>query len=348
VLIAGVGMFGVFLFLTYYLQGTLGYSPVRNGLAFLPMVAMLMVLAQLATNVLVPRIGPKVVVPIGLLLAAGGMVWLTRLGLGSTFPKHVLPPLLVIGAGLGLAMPTAISRATLGVQMADQGVASATTNTTQQIGGSIGTALLNTLATSAAASYVSHHLTDPMVQAKATLHSYATAYWWSAGFFALGAVVTAMLFRPHAARAVTAQPLEARADPGSNGEATGAPRATAVTTHLTGAVPSGTGHRSGGDVHGHVTGFVDGVLHGTVAGQVHGQVDGSVQGFIDATIDGVLLGTVHGRVEAVLDASVDAAGPIDATTEIAAPSNGTGGGRSNGTGGGPGGSSPPVVNSPTR
>ncbi|GAA4630843.1 hypothetical protein GCM10023196_057820 [Actinoallomurus vinaceus] len=195
VLISSAGMFGVFLFLTYYLQGTLGYSPVKNGLAFLPMVGALMVMAQLSTNWLVPKIGPKVVVPIGMLLAASGMVWLTRLGLDSGYVKHVLPPLLLMGGGIGLAMPAAMSYATLGVQASDQGVASAAVNTTQQVGGSVSTALLNTLATSAATHYAKHHPTDPLVKGNAALHSYSTAYWWSAGFFAFAALVTVLFFR---------------------------------------------------------------------------------------------------------------------------------------------------------
>jgi EmrB/QacA subfamily drug resistance transporter len=195
VLISSAGMFGVFLFLTYYLQGTLQYSPVKNGLAFLPMVGVLMVAAQLSTNTLVPKIGPKVIVPVGMLLAAGGMVWLTRLGLASGYAGDVLPPLLLMGLGLGLSMPAAMSYATLGVRMDDQGVASAAVNTTQQVGGSISTALLNTLATSAAATYAAHHLTDRLVKAHAALHSYAVAYWWSAGFFAFAAIVTGLLFR---------------------------------------------------------------------------------------------------------------------------------------------------------
>ncbi len=195
VLIASAGMFGVFLFLTYYLQGTLGYSPVRNGLAFLPLVGMLIVAAQLATNLLVPRIGPKLVVPVGLLLAALGMTWLTRLGLQSSYVPHVLLPVLMIGAGLGLSMPVAMSQATLGVRLSDQGVASATANTTQQIGGAIGIALLSTLATSAATLYVGLHPGGSLVQANAALHSYDTAYWWSAGFFAFGSLLTVLLFR---------------------------------------------------------------------------------------------------------------------------------------------------------
>jgi EmrB/QacA subfamily drug resistance transporter len=204
VLISSAGMFGVFLFLTYYLQSTLGYSPVKNGLAFLPMVGALMVMAQLSTNLLIPRIGPKIIVPLGLAIAGGGMVWLTRLGLDSSYASAVLPPLLLLGAGLGLSMPAAMSFATLGVQMSDQGVASATVNTTQQVGGSISTALLNTLATTAAAHYATSHLTDPLVRQHAALHSYSTAYWWSAGFFAFAAVVTVLLFRGRKAIEATA------------------------------------------------------------------------------------------------------------------------------------------------
>lgn len=195
ILISSAGMFGVFLFLTYYLQSTLGYSPVKNGVAFLPMVGALMVMAQLSTNWLVPRIGPKIVVPVGMLVAAGGMVWLTRLGLDSSYAAHVLPPLLLLGAGLGMSMPAAMSYATLGVAANDQGVASAALNTTQQVGGSISTALLNTLAATAATNYAKDHLSDPLVKANAALHSYEVAYWWSAGFFAVGVLITALLFR---------------------------------------------------------------------------------------------------------------------------------------------------------
>ena len=217
VFVASAGMFGVFLFLTYYLQGTLGYSPVRNGLAFLPMVGALIVTAQLATNVLVPRFGPKAVAPLGLLLAAVGMTWFTRLGLQSNYVPHVLLPLLVLGAGIGLSMPVAMSRATLGVRTSDQGVASATANTTQQIGGAISIALLNTLATSAAAHYVDLHPGDPRIQANAALHSYDTAYWWSAAFFAFGALLTVLLFRRKGA--AFGPPAATAVDPGHSGDA---------------------------------------------------------------------------------------------------------------------------------
>jgi hypothetical protein len=110
-------------------------------------------------------------------------------------------------------MPTAMSRATLGVRMSDQGVASATVNTSQQIGGAISTALLNSLANSTVAAYVAQHLSDPLVQADAALHGYRTAFWWAAGFYAAGTVVTALLFRRTGAG--TAVVTAAAASPGA-------------------------------------------------------------------------------------------------------------------------------------
>ncbi|MEE4542650.1 MFS transporter [Streptomyces sp. V4-01] len=193
--IAGVGLFGVFLFLTYYLQLSLHYTPVKTGLGFLPMIGALMVSAQLATNTLVPRFGPKPIVPLGMGLATVGMAWLTALDGSSSYAANVLPPLIVIGLGIGLAMPTAMSVATAGIDPRDAGVASAGVNTMQQVGGSIGTALLNTLAATAAATYVHSHGSTPAVLAQAQLHSYSTAYWWSAGFFAFGTVLALLMYR---------------------------------------------------------------------------------------------------------------------------------------------------------
>ncbi|WP_433136850.1 MFS transporter [Actinomadura nitritigenes] len=195
ILVASVGMFGIFLFLTYYMQTTLGYSPVRTGVAFLPMIAALVVSAQTATNLTVQHLGQRLAVPAGMLAAAAGLVWLTTLDLHSGYAAHVLPPLLIIGLGMGHVMPPAIGGATAGVSAADAGAASATVNTMQQVGGSIGTALLNTLATSAAADYLKGRVPNPATLAEARLHSFTTAFWWSAGIFALGAVGTALLFR---------------------------------------------------------------------------------------------------------------------------------------------------------
>jgi EmrB/QacA subfamily drug resistance transporter len=195
VLISGAGMFGVFLFLTYYLQLNLGFSPTKTGVAFLPMVAALMVMAQLGTTVLVPRIGPKAVVPLGFAVSVAGMAWLTGIGTDSDYLTAVLPQLIIIGLGLGLVIPAAMQLATGGVAAEDAGVASATVNAMQQVGGSIGTALLNTLAASAATDYLAgKDASSKLVQAQATIESYTTAFWWSAGFFAAGALIAFLLY----------------------------------------------------------------------------------------------------------------------------------------------------------
>lgn len=161
---------------------------------------MLVLAAQLSTNIFVPRFGPKVMVPIGMTIAASGMVYLTHLGLTANYAVDLLPPLMILGFGMGSTMPAAIQTATLGVDRHYAGVASAMVNTSQQVGGSIGTALLNTLAATAAADYLASHLPPtPQVAAEAAVHSYATAYWWGAAFFAFGAVLTAFLYRRRSA-----------------------------------------------------------------------------------------------------------------------------------------------------
>jgi len=196
VFITGAGMFGVFLFLTYYLQIMLGYSPVKTGLAFLPMVFVLMASATLATTRLLQTVGARPLVAIGMALSGAGMAWMTGIDVTTSYPTHILGPLLVIGIGIGLVMAPAMNVATLGVNADDAGVASALVNTMQQVGGSIGTALLNTLATAAATSYLAGKRPTPLVLAHAQLHSYITAFWWSAGIFAAGAIICGLLLRP--------------------------------------------------------------------------------------------------------------------------------------------------------
>jgi EmrB/QacA subfamily drug resistance transporter len=204
ILIVGAAMFGLFLFLTYYLQTILGFSPVTTGVAFLPAILMLIVFGQLSNIVLMPRIGPRPLVGVGLLIAAVGMAWLTRIGVHSSYEAAVLGPLLVTGAGLGTTVPAAINTGTFGMALADAGVASATINVGQQLGGSTGTALLNTIATSAAAAYFASHVSAAVatsaaargaLQAAAAVHGYTTGFWWTAGIFAGGAILGALLFR---------------------------------------------------------------------------------------------------------------------------------------------------------
>jgi EmrB/QacA subfamily drug resistance transporter len=204
ILVVGASMFGLFLFLTYYLQTIKGYSPVVTGVAFLPAIAMVMLFAQISNIVLMPRIGPKPLVGFGMLIAAAGMAWMTRIGVHTTYLGSVLGPLMVSGAGIGMSMPPSMNTGTFGVGPRDAGVASATLNVGQQLGGSMGTALLNTIATSAAATYVASHLTPALaaspqaragVEAAAAVHGYSTGFWWTAAFFAVGAVISGSLLR---------------------------------------------------------------------------------------------------------------------------------------------------------
>ncbi|WP_419998051.1 DHA2 family efflux MFS transporter permease subunit [Streptomyces boninensis] len=158
VALAMVGMFAMFLFLTYYMQVVKGYSALKTGVAFLPMtVAVLAGAGGLATRLL-PKVPPRVLVVPGLLLAAAGAGWASlRIEASTSYAAGVLPAELILGFGMGMVMVTSMNYATHGVAEADAGVASATVNTSQQIGGSIGTALLNTVATSATADYVGSH-----------------------------------------------------------------------------------------------------------------------------------------------------------------------------------------------
>jgi EmrB/QacA subfamily drug resistance transporter len=192
-LIAVLGMFGVFLFLTYYLQRTLGYSPVKCGLAYLPMIGAIVATSTTASTVLLPRVGPRLLVLPGMLIAAAGMVFLAQLGVHSSYAAHILPGLIPLGVGLGLISAPAMSTATLGVDPGDAGVAAATVNTAQQVGASLGTALLNTVATTATTSFVAGKAAAPAIAASAAVHGYTTAFWWAAAIYAAGAVLCGLL-----------------------------------------------------------------------------------------------------------------------------------------------------------
>jgi EmrB/QacA subfamily drug resistance transporter len=192
--LSAIGVFGIFLFLTYYFQLTLAYSPVKSGLGFLPMVAAIVLASTTSSGVLMPRTGPRPLIPAGMLLAAGGLAILAaRLGLRTSYLDWILPGLLLTGAGLGLVFGCALNTATYGTGAADAGVASALVNTNQQVGGSIGTALLNTLAASAFTSYLLTHGHSPLAQAGAAVHSYVVAFWVSAALLAGSAVVCALV-----------------------------------------------------------------------------------------------------------------------------------------------------------
>lgn len=193
VFIMGIGMFAIFLFLTYYMQLTLQYSPIMTGVAFLPMVAGMVASSTTAPSLLLPRVGPKVVISGGFLVAAAGMLWLTRIGLDTGYATHILPALVLLGLGLGGAMSVAFQGSTAGVDHEDAGVASAMVNTSQQVGGSIGTALLSTIAASAMTDYVAAHQPGPLTVAQGAIESYTTSFWWATATFVLGAIVIGVL-----------------------------------------------------------------------------------------------------------------------------------------------------------
>jgi MFS family permease len=200
-LIGTAGMFGTLLFLTYYLQQTLGYSPLVTGFAFLPMSGGLIVAANLSTVVLMPRFGPKPLVVFGMLAASGGTAWLAQLGPHTGYTTGVLGPLILAGVGLGMVIATAINTGTFGVAPQDAGVAAATVTVGQMLGGSVGTSLLNTIFASAIASYFTAHLASARFIGRQALtglalaHGYDTAFWWITGTFAGGAVIGGTLLR---------------------------------------------------------------------------------------------------------------------------------------------------------
>jgi EmrB/QacA subfamily drug resistance transporter len=200
-LIVSAGLFGIFLFLTYYLQQTLAYSPLVTGVAFLPLSAGLIIMSNLSTIALMPRFGPRPLVASGLLAAAGGAAWLAQLGPHTGYGAGVLGPMILAGVGIGMVIAPAINTGTFGVAPQDAGVASATVTVGQQLGASVGTSLLNTIFASAVTSYLAAHLAAarltgrPALTGLALSHGYDTAFWWTAGIFAGGAVVGGILLR---------------------------------------------------------------------------------------------------------------------------------------------------------
>jgi EmrB/QacA subfamily drug resistance transporter len=188
-LLTGAGLFAMFVFLSYYLQSVLHYSALKAGLAFLPFAFGIIVAAGASTG-LVPRIGPRIPMTVGLLIASGGLAWLTQIGLHTNFWIHVAPQEILMSVGLGIAFPAFSSTALIRVADRDAGVASALVNTTQQIGGSLGTALLNTLAATATASYIAAH---GIANSQAgVVHGFAVAFAVGAGLLLLGAIVSAV------------------------------------------------------------------------------------------------------------------------------------------------------------
>src|SRR5438874_2197073 len=188
--ISGMALFGTLLFLTFYLQVVKGNSPLTTGLLFLPMIGSILISSNLSSNI---GLGPRALIAAGMLLGAGGLVLLTQVTVTSSYVSDVLPGLLMLGLGLGLIFAQAIHTATAGVAREDSGVASALVNTMQQVGGSIGTSALSTIALSAPATYLIGHDAGPQTQAVAATFGYTTAFAVSAGLLGLGFILAVVL-----------------------------------------------------------------------------------------------------------------------------------------------------------
>jgi MFS family permease len=189
--------FAVFLFLTFYLQDTKGFTPLETGLAFLPLSFSVAPTVGIVSTRVLPRSGPRPLVLAGMLIAGLGMLLLTRIGVDTGYATHVLPSLVLIGVGFGMTMAPSFAVATV-VPPRDSGVASGMVNTSQQIGGSVGTALLSTLAASAATDFVTDRGPAPEVLRQAAIEGYTTGFLWAAGIFAIAALVCGSLLRPGA------------------------------------------------------------------------------------------------------------------------------------------------------
>ncbi|WP_338672224.1 MFS transporter [Streptomyces sp. SCSIO 30461] len=220
--LAVIAMFGLFLFLTYYLQVVKGYSPVKTGFAFLPMIAGMITGSTQIGARLMTRVPARLLMGPGFLLAATGMLLLTQLEIDSSYSTLILPAQLLLGLGMGTAFMPAMSLSTIGVEARDSGVASAMVNTSQQVGGAIGTALLNTIAASATTSYITSHTaaaTTPgaqkLLQLQGMVHGYSSAIWWAVGILTGAAVIALVLI--NAGRPDGGAPMGAASGDGVDG-----------------------------------------------------------------------------------------------------------------------------------
>ena len=192
--IAASGMFAVFLFLTYFMQENLGYSPLKTGFGFLPMTLMIFIVAPTIQTKVLPRVGVRPLVITGMTLGMLSMLlFFTQLEPSSTYTRGLLPGLVMIGIGMPCVFAPCFATATLGVDRFEAGVASAMVNTCQQVGGAVGTAVLSTIFANATSSYVSTHSRTPTLLGDASVHGYTTAFWFAAGLFAIGVLVAALV-----------------------------------------------------------------------------------------------------------------------------------------------------------
>jgi EmrB/QacA subfamily drug resistance transporter len=185
--------FALFLFLTYYFQGVLGYSPIMTGVAFLPMMVAIAVAATLTQGVLLQHLTMRVIIAAGLIASGAGAALLAQADAGSPYAAWVLPGLILVGTGIGSAAVVAVAAGQQGVEPRDAGTAGALTNVTQQLGSALGVALISTFVATATNHYLAHHGSNAVVDA--TVHGFTVGYWWAAGVLWAGAVICSALIR---------------------------------------------------------------------------------------------------------------------------------------------------------
>ncbi|SEP19247.1 MFS transporter [Trujillonella endophytica] len=201
-LLVGAGLFAMFLYLTLYFQRTLGYSPLEAGWAFLPFSGGVIVGAGVVSQLL-PRVGPRPLMIVGLVLAAVGMLSLTRIGVESDYVTTVLPAMLLMSFGLASVFVPAASTALVGVEERDAGIASAVLNTAQQVGGSLGLAILTTIFSSTVTGWFEDNgarvATDPAfaatAEAEASVNGFEAAFYSAAGLFVLALIFAFWLIK---------------------------------------------------------------------------------------------------------------------------------------------------------
>lgn len=186
--LGNASLFAVFLFLTYYFQDILGYSPVRTGLAFLPLPLSIGVVATITQGTLLKRFDARQIIAGGLALAAVGAGLLTQADLSSNYASWILPGLILIGGGIGLSLVPAIAMGSVTEDPRDAGSAGGMNNVSQQIGAAVGVALISSIVANATSDYFGTHSAGPNVASSAALHGFGVGYWWAAGIFAVAAV----------------------------------------------------------------------------------------------------------------------------------------------------------------
>jgi EmrB/QacA subfamily drug resistance transporter len=212
--LVGASLFSMFFFITLYMQQVLGYSPIEAGLAYLPLAVMIIVASGIASQ-LVTRIGFKPVLAAGMVLIAAALVWFSQVSVGGEFASDILGPSLLAATGLGFAFVTTTIAAVSGVRDHESGLASGLINTSQQIGGALGLAVLATIANSRTDDLVGEAGGDPSALTNALNEGFQSAFLGGAGLAVLGLVLALVLIRGRDSRAHVAlgagreQPAEA-------------------------------------------------------------------------------------------------------------------------------------------